>query len=74
MVNNDDEIVEETTILKGSEDCHVQVPATATFIQVLNLYNERVIDRKYHLFSESVQSVKYPLEPAFIHQPVLTCL
>ena len=48
------------------EDCRVQIPVTATFSQVLNLYNERVIERKYHLFSESVQSVKYPIEPAFI--------
>ena len=48
------------------DDWHVQVPATVTFIQVMNLYNERVIEIKYHLFSKSVKSVKYPLEASFI--------
>ena len=44
------------------ENFHVQVPATATFGQVLNLYNERVVDKKYQLFDEALESVKYPLE------------
>ena len=61
---NDDEIVEETEMRNDLEDYHVQVPATATFGQVLKLYNERVVEKKYHLFDNSVQLVKYPLEPA----------
>ena len=48
------------------ENCHVQVPATATFGQVVKLYNERVADKKYQLFDEALESVKYPLESASV--------
>jgi hypothetical protein len=65
----DEEIVEMEMMRDALEKNHVNVTATATFVEVLKLYNDRVKDTKFHLFNNSLQAVKYPLEPASVLCP-----
>jgi hypothetical protein len=65
----DEEIVEMEIMRDALEKNHVNVTATATFAEVLKLYDDRVKNRKLHLFQNSIIAVKYPIEPASVLCP-----